>query len=195
MSELFQTSDIAGYSINSVALTTGFIVLCYLFFVVLLIIAASYFYLHRESLFSAIRKAVIVAFCGTGLLYTINTTISWGHWVYNDWDRLSGLTTEGKLDKIDGNIYRVASFIKTVIKDRYYMPRSGKLEGYKVEYYLSPSRNVEDAQYIVVMQGRVSYNALKKELVWDNKIYENVEPIEELETAGLETLALVFKRL
>ena len=148
---IFMTPPITGTTINSVFLSPEFMIIVYLLIAIILIFGTLYFKAKKIALPDAFRKAIIIAFFASGLLYAIHADIGWTTWLVTDVKNYWGLSTEEKLKKSDGELYEFALQAKKIIINDYQIFTSNEYMYFRTQYYLLPLVRHEQASYIIVI--------------------------------------------
>jgi hypothetical protein len=148
---IFMTSPITESTINSVFLSPEFRIIIYLLIAVLLIFATLYFSAKKIALPDALRKAIIIAFFASGLIYAIHADIGWTRWIITDVKKYWGMSTEDKLRKMDGDLYEFSLQAKKVVNDDYQIFSSNDYAKNRLQYLLLPLHKREQAPYIIII--------------------------------------------
>jgi hypothetical protein len=185
VTDVFRMMPINGYTINCVVLPQGTIVFFY--GIILVLFISTVLFYCRNGMRFAIYRAVVTTFIAGGIIYSVNTSVGWGIWLTEDWGQFGGLSTEEKLARADGALYEIAGVVKSVLSgsDKYFLLADDKkdfttlLLNTKLEFYLLPLRNSERSKYIIVLDPyhAANYETGRKELIWNNKKYDNVDLI------------------
>lgn len=136
---MFTTMPISGPTINTVLLSPFFITLVYALILLVFIIV------------SPIRKAVVVAFFVSGLVWAFHADIGWITWLRDDVHTYGGLNTDQKLLKMEVGIYDFARAAREVLKKDYLIFASDDTLKLRFEYFLLPLRKREQSSDIVVL--------------------------------------------
>jgi hypothetical protein len=148
---IFLTPPIEGSTINFVFLSPEFRIIEYSLIAFILVASTLYSLIKKNSFLDAFGKAVIVAFFTSGLLYAIHADIGWAKWLMTDVKNYQGLSTEQKLEKLDGNLYKFTLQAKKIIHADYQIYTSDEYLYYRTQYYLLPLVRHEQAPYIIVI--------------------------------------------
>lgn len=147
---IFMTPPITGVTINSVFLSPEFRVIVYLLITVILIFGTLAFTKKKFLISDALRKAIIIAFFASGLLYAIHADIGWTTWLVTDIRNYWGLSTEDKLRKMEDGLYEFVLQAKQVVTDDYQIYSSFDYLAKRTQYFLLPLHRREQAPYIIV---------------------------------------------
>lgn len=144
------TPPILGDTINTVFLSPEFRVILYLLIAIILVLG-TLFFTKRLLLHNALRKAIITAFCASGLLYAIHADIGWTKWILTDVENYWGLSTQDKLRKMEGELYEFVLLAKQIVNDDYEIYSSEDYLKKRTQYFLLPLHRREQAPYIIVI--------------------------------------------
>lgn len=179
LDKLLWTPPFGELTINRVYLSTSFrnfifIVIVLTFFITVLIIKKS----HRTSF--AFKKATIVAFFISGLLYALQADHTWGAWL-SDYVRVfSGIGTDEKLLRLEGEIYDFSRLVRPSIGSKYELFSSQNRKALRTEYFLLPLRRREQAPYIVVFDDRDAlFEPATHTFRHDGALYKDVDLLFE----------------
>ncbi|MGB5218124.1 MAG: hypothetical protein WBN66_07480 [Smithella sp.] len=142
---------IMGATINSVFLSPEFRIILYLLIAVILIFGTLFFIKKKFSPSDAFRKAVLTAFFVSGLLYAVHADIGWITWLVTDIRNYWGLSTEGKLSKMNDGLYEFVLQAKKTVDDDYQIYSSFEYAEKRTQYYLLPLNKRKQAPYIIVI--------------------------------------------
>jgi hypothetical protein len=151
LQHIFMTPPIEGVTINSVFLSAEFRIIEYCLIAIILIFGTIYFSTKKFLLPDAFKKAIFTAFFASGLLYAIHADIGWATWLVTDVKNYWGLSTEQKLEKMDGDLYIFALQVKNIVQNDYQIYSSNEYMYYRTQYYLLPLVRHEQAPYIIVI--------------------------------------------
>jgi hypothetical protein len=166
---------IMGITINTVFLHPAVRTILYLAIVVSLVTGFLVFLRRSPSFVTAARKAVILSFFLSGLLAAVYADIGWSVWVSRDYENLSGLSVNGKLTRIEGQLYDFTQRAGAIIQDSYqiYAPAYISLRS---QYWLLPLRKRDDARYIVVIEDPAArYDPANRVFSHDDKRFPNMD--------------------
>jgi hypothetical protein len=168
---------ITGPTINGVMLSPAFRVLIYTLIAVTLCFA-TIFFRARNSFPLALRKAFVVAFFLSGLIYAVQGDIVWTSWLITDTKAYAGLTTEEKLSRLEGRFYEFILAARKVIPGDYMLFSSDGHLARRAEYLLLPLRKREQADYIIVLEDKESdYYVASRSFIRGSLKIDRVEPI------------------
>lgn len=168
---------INGATINTVVLSSAVRNLLYTLAVVTLIIS-TVFFLFRNAFAIALRKAIVIAFFFSGLIYAVQGDIVWTSWLITDTKTYAGLTTDEKLGRFEGPFYEFILSARNVIHGDYMLFSPHTTTAMRTEYFLLPLRKREQADYIVVIQDEESYyNEVDRTFIRGSLKINHLEPI------------------
>ncbi len=135
----------------------------------LLILLLSVLVLRKtNTLREAIRKSIIISFCGTAVFYAASYEFIWSQWLRADISQFYGKSCDEKLVALNGDFYNFILQCKSYIgADNYTFYTDQRTDHYSIEtdktfdpdlivkfktfqYYLLPSRNVPNSRYLIV---------------------------------------------
>jgi hypothetical protein len=169
---------IRGTTINDVFLSPEFRIIIYCIIAAILFLGTLYLVLKKYSLGKAFQKAVVVAFFTSGIIYAAHADIGWGTWLANDIKNFWGLSTEQKLENLDGDLYRFALQAKKIISSDYELFTSNEYAYFRIQYYLLPAIKRDMAPYIIViLDEEAKYDPPKHTFSRGPITISNVKPI------------------
>jgi hypothetical protein len=175
---IFMTLPISGVTINNVFLSPEFRIILYLLIAVILTAGTLYFTTKNFTLPDAFKKAVIIAFFASGLLYAIHADIGWTSWIITDVKKYWGLSTEDKLRTMDDGLYEFSLQAKKILDDDYQLYSSNKYMAARAQYYLLPLHRREQAPYIVVIaDNEARFDHLTRIFTRGEKKIADVRPV------------------
>lgn len=175
---IFMYPPIMGVTINSVFLSPEFRIIEYCLIVIILIFGTIYFLKNNFLLSDAFKKSIIVAFFASGLLYAIHADIGWATWLVTDIKNYWGLSTENKLEKLDGELYKFALQAKKIINDDYQIYTSNEYMYWRIQYYLLPAVRHEQAPYIIVIaDNKANFDHRRRLFTSGETMIANVEQV------------------
>lgn len=176
--QIFMTPPIQGNTISSVDLSPEFRIIEYFVIAISLIAATIFFSKKNFSLSDAFRKSIIVAFFTSGLFYAIYADIGWTTWLSTGIKNYGGLSTEQKLEKLDGNLYKFALEARKIITDHYQIYSTNEYMYFRIQYYLLPLVRHEQAPYIVVIaDNKADFNPDTRIFTRGATMITNVKPV------------------
>lgn len=179
LDELLWTPPFGSSTINEVGLSTSFrnlifIVIVISFFIAVLIIKKK----HQTSV--TFKKATLVAFFISGLLYALQADHTWGAWLSEHAHLFYGVGTDKKLVRMVGNIYDFPLNIKPIIGSEYELVSSQENEALRIEYFLLPLRRREQATYIIIFNDRdVRFDPTTHTFMHGEVLYSDVDLLFE----------------
>jgi hypothetical protein len=112
------------------------------------------------------------------MFYAIYADTGWSQWMVTDVKHYWGLSTEEKLEKMDGDIYKFAMQAKNKISDDYQIYTTNEYMYYRIQYYLLPLIKRNHAPYLVVIDDdEALYDANKRVLTRGQTVIPDVEPV------------------
>lgn len=107
----------------------------------------------------ALRRGVVAALLGSGIVHAGLSELLWTQWFLADMKLFGRLTVQNKPGAIDGEFYRFVQECKKQVGSNNYAlypdtRKNNAAMNYfarKLEYYLLPARNDQNAAYIIVM--------------------------------------------
>ena len=175
---IFMTPPITGVTINSVFLSPEFRVIIYILIAIILIFGTLFFATKRYLLPYAFRKAIIIAFFASGLLYAIHADIGWGTWLATDLKNYWGLSTDEKLRKMDDGLYEFVLQAKKIVTNDYQIYSSNVYVYCRTQYYLLPLHRREQAPYIIVIaDDEAKFDPRARLFIRGETMIANVEPV------------------
>ena len=151
--EIFTHPPIMGVTINTVALSHAARVIIYAAMGTCFIAGLAYFLSRSAPVGTALRKALLLSFFGAGLLAAVHADTGWWDWVSRDYEELGGLSSEGKVSRLEGQLYDFDRRARDVLRDTYRIFASDGYLAYRSEYFLLPYRKAQDDGRDVVVIG------------------------------------------
>jgi len=153
---MLSVQPIMGVTINTVMIPPAFRLFLYSSALVIVVSATLFFLLNKSSLNVALKKAALVAFFSSGIIYAIHADYVWSSWLAADVNTFGGLSVNEKLVRLEGGLCDFARVANTRIDGDYMLFSSQDYMAYRLEYFLLPKRKRKDAQYIVVLADQQS---------------------------------------
>jgi hypothetical protein len=175
---IFMYPPISGTTINNVFLSPEFRIIIYCVIVAILFFGTLYLIFKKYSFRKAFQKAVVAAFFTSGIIYAVHADIGWATWVINDSKNYWGLSTEKKLETLDGDFYRFARQAKEIISSDYELFTSDEYAYFRIQYYLLPSIKRDMAPHIVVILDKeTKYDPKERTLRSGTRTISNLKPV------------------
>lgn len=147
---MFTAPPIMGVTINNVPLPSSFRAFVYLFIIVLGVAITVYFLLNGARPGHALKKAALITFFSSGVLYAVQSDYLWSTWLVTDAAAFRGLSTNDKLVRLEGGIVDFAQQVNKTIDGDYMLFSSQDYLALRLEYFLLPKRKRQEAKYLVV---------------------------------------------
>jgi hypothetical protein len=126
----------------------------------------------------AFRSAVVAAFFVSGTLYALQADTGWTMWLVNDARTFGGLSTDGKLLKMDDGIYAFAQKAREVVDGDYQLYASDGTVALRAEYFLLPLRKRAGANYLLVLADKEArFDPVAGTFTRGNVRIDHVEPV------------------
>lgn len=180
LQNIFAYPPIMGVTINAVFLSPAFRSLLYVLMALVLAVATTYFLGKHVPFVDAVRRSALITFFISGLVYAMHNDIGWAGWIMQDYQKFSGVSTDEKLIRMEGQLYDFALRAGKVIEGNYYITNHSpeNYEASRLEYFLLPHRRAEDARYIIVLLDKQArWDSGKKTLTTPTRVFEKVEPV------------------
>lgn len=175
---IFMYPPISGTTINNVFLSPEFRFIIYCIIAICLILVTLYFLIKKYCLREAFQKAILTTFFTSGIIYALHADIGWATWLVTDIKNTWGLSTEQKLEKLDGDLFRFAFQAKKIISSDYELFTADEYTYYRIQYYLLPAVKREKAPYIIIfLDETTQYNHEDFILKIGNTTINNVIPV------------------
>ena len=167
---------IMGVTINSVSLHPAVRAFLYAVMVLSFLAGLALFLRRKKGVGAAARKAALLSFFLSGTLAAATADIGWATWVVQDFNEMSGLSTDGKMMRIEGPLYDFCQRARAVIQDSYQLYAPDSYAFWRAQYDLLPLRKREQARYIVVIEDPAArYDAARRTFSRDGTVLRDMD--------------------
>lgn len=174
---MLMTPLIMGITINTVPISPYFREFLYSLTVAVFLVSIIILIIKKREIIIPVRKAIIITFFISGILYAVYGEICWLRWLIEDWHRFSERTTEEKLLSLEGPIYSFSRAVKDIISDEDYdINMQADYFSLRTQYFLLPSKKRENARFFVILaDSGTHFDPSTGILTADGRTIENLE--------------------